>query len=243
MKVRHYYNFERNDFKELNKSKWDMLRTEKVSGPFSIERVCDKYENNCEASLEYKEAAREICEIIAGYKSNGKRLVSLGCGKGIVEWHIKKMMPNLYLKCTDYAREGLELLEKVFVECDEFCVFDMLKSEDYKVLKKDDIVLMYRISTEFTLSQWKSIFSRLYDVGIDNIIFVPTEIMTIRIALNEKKRQFMNWIRGKENTFCGWLYSYDEYPKIFRGIDGKAKYEIVTQKRIKDTIVFELRKG
>lgn len=242
MKVKHYYNFNDFDFEELNETNWDLIRTNNVPGPFSIERDIDEYEKNCNNSPDYKQAAKLICEIIGDYKNEGKRLVSLGCGKGIIEWHIKETLPNLYLKCTDYTIEGLELLKKVFVKCNEFSVFDLLREEDYKILKADDIILMYRVSTEFTSKQWGKIFDKLFDRGVENIIFVPTEIMTLRIAVNEKKRQILNLIKRKKNTFCGWLYSYGEYLKMFKGEDNNEKYEIVKEKRMNDTIIFVLKR-
>lgn len=238
MKIRHYYFFGREKAMDtLSAENWDELRLDEKPGPFSIERNIDDYEKNCTLSVEYYEAAEAIVRLWDEYKL-GKRLVSLGCGKGIVEWHIKKLMPELYIKCTDYATESLELLKKVFVECDEFKKFDMLSTDDYKELRQDEALLMYRVSTEFSFEQWKEVFEKLYEGGVQNIIFVPTEVLNFSIAINEKKNHLANWVKHRKNTFCGWMYSRKEFEKIFRGINGKLKYEIVHCEMVNDTEIW-----
>lgn len=237
MKIRHYYFFGKKQTMEtLNAENWDRLRLDNELGPFSIERKIDDYEKNCILSVEYRKMAEIISGIWKEYNL-GERLVSLGCGKGIVEWHIKKLMPNLYIKCTDYTKESLRLLEKVFIKCDEFESFDLLSADDYKNLKQDETLLMYRISTEFSIEQWETIFERLYEEGIQNIIFVPAEVLTVSIAINEKKNQFVNWVKHRKNTFCGWMYSKNEYGKML-----KETYKIAYCERINNTEIWLLRR-
>lgn len=248
MKIKHYYFFDEKDsdkkqFEELNASNWDILRTNKRGGSFAVEREISDYERNCNSCLEYKEAAKIICKLLNDYGLK-RRIVSLGCGKGIIEWHIKKLMPELYVKCTDYTSESLKLLEKVFIACDEFGIFDMLEKDDYKKLEQDDIMLMYRVSTEFSIYQWKAIFDKLHQRGIEYIVFVPAEILTLQIAINEKKVQFCNWLKHRKNTFSGWMYSKNEYVKIFAGTDNKSKYEIAYCEKLGNTEIMLLqRKG
>lgn len=235
MKIKHYYYFDRKQaMKTLNAENWDVLRVDEKPGPFSIERTIDDYEKNCIRCVEYKKAAEIIARMWTEYRL-GERLVSLGCGKGILEWHIKKLMPELYIKCTDYAKESLKLLEKVFAECNEFEAFDMLKADDYAGLKQDETLLMYRVSTEFTLEQWKEVFEKLYGGGIQNIIFVPAEILTFPIAVNEKKNQLANWVKHRKNTFCGWMYSIKEFKKMF-----ELKYEVTYCEKLSNTEIWLL---
>lgn len=246
MKIKHYYSFDEKDsgkkeLDELNSSNWDMLRINKEASPFAIEREIGDYEKNCNSCLEYREAAEIICRLWNDYKL-GKRLVSLGCGKGIEEWHIKRLMPELYVKCTDYTRESLKLLEKVFVACDEFGIFDMLEEDDYGSLEQDDTLLMYRVSTEFSIYQWKEIFDKLYRRGVKYVVFVPAEILTLRIAINEKKMQFCNWLKHRKNTFSGWMYSKRDYIRIFGGTGNKPEYQIVYCEKLGNTEIMLLQR-
>ena len=246
MKIKHYYAFDKeiqqeNDFEKLNSANWDILRTDNAPGPFSIEKEISAFEENCKVSSNYKEAADVICRLIKEHNL-GNRLVSLGCGKGIVEWHIKKNMPELHVKCTDYAQKGIEQLSKVFVDCDEFGTFDMLLGDYGEWAKTGDILLMYRVSTEFSAEQWQSIFDRIYNSKINYIIFVPAELMTLGIAIGEKGRLLFNLLSGKKVTFCGWMYSQKEYVRFFGGKDGKPKYRIIALEKYKDTGAFALQR-
>lgn len=244
MKIKHYFCFDKEiqykmTSEKLNDQNWDILRTDETKSPFAIERSVTEYEKNCEESLEYKRVAERICESI---KKNGyQNLVSVGVGKGILEWHIKKMLPELNIECTDYTKESVNLLKNVFLNCDNFRVFDIMK-DDYSVFGKDTVIMMYRVSTEFDNKQWCQIFDKLYNAGIENIIFVPTEILNLKIALHEKMWLGINYLRNKRSIFCGWMYSQGEFLRFFKGTNNKRKY-IVKRTNIKgNTVMYELRK-
>ena len=165
MKIKHYYFFGdeiQKDLKsdKLNENNWDVLRIH-GDNAFSIENDIREYENNCQQAEEYKKRAETICDILK--KNNVNKIVSLGVGKGILEWHIKKQMPNICMICTDYARAGVEQLKKVFLTCEEIQWCDMLET-DYSVWNEATI-LMYRVSTEFTEQEWKLIFNKMYEGG------------------------------------------------------------------------------
>ena len=72
----------------------------------------EQYEQNCRNSVLYEISARSIADILKKYEC--KHIVTLGAGKGILEWHLKKQMPELYVECTDYAKSAIEKLKKVF---------------------------------------------------------------------------------------------------------------------------------
>lgn len=247
MKIKHYFAFEekysRNDFKKLSAANWDILRTDDVPGPFSIEKEINAFEENCKTVADYRETAEIICGLIKEHKM-GNRLVSLGCGKGVAEYHIKKIMPWLHVMCTDYAQKGIEQLAKVFIDCDEFGTFDML-SGDYVAWggKTGSILLMYRVSTEFSIEQWRSIFDRIYNANIEYVIFVPAEIMTLWIALKEKVMLLYNILSGKKVTFCGWMYSLSDFFRFFNGKGDKPKYQIIALEKYKDTGIFVLQRA
>ena len=230
MKTKHYYYFKDFEFSSLNKENWDKLRTNNTNDHFSIEKTQNDYEENCERSIEYKKSAQVIVDLLKKYKLDNK-LVSLGCGKGILEYHIKKICPYIFMKCTDYTEKGIELLRKVFVNCDEFLVFDMLNQKEYNLLQTDrqtdrQTVILYRLSTEFSIEKWKKIFDYLYDAEVDNIIFVPSDASKIEDIIKAKIFNVINFVRGRKETFCGWLYSEGEYNKMFRGNGKKRKYVI-----------------
>ena len=160
-------------------------------------------------------------------------MCSVGVGKGILEYHIKDIMPTQYLCCTDYTLKALTELKKFFLQCDEFLPLDL--SSDISVLNKYDIVLMYRISTEFSFREWRRVFKKLYKNGTKHIIFVPTEIATVKDLINEYSIHFAHVLKGKKDTFCGWKYSENEFLKMMSGY-----YKVKSKKKFNDTTVFDL---
>lgn len=236
MKIRHYYFFGdeiQGKLTEgvLNEDGWDLLRRH-GDNAFSIENDIRKYEKNCMQAVEYQESAFQICDILK--KNNTNKVVSLGCGKGILEWHIKKQMPQIHMTCTDYASEGIEQLKRIFPTCDEILRSDMM-GVDYSIWKGATL-LMYRISTEFSKQEWQSIFYKMHEGGVERIIFVPTEVLTLRIAFNEMKRHFINRLRRRKDTMCGWMYSKKEFIDMY----GKS-YSIENEVKMKNTVIWSLR--
>lgn len=103
---------------------WELLREEGDEN-FSIERSVDEYRKNCLKATAYAQSAQLIKGLLTKHKID--RAASMGIGKGVLEWHLKQCMPDLYLIGTDYTKGALQLLRNVFVECDELKTFDMLR--------------------------------------------------------------------------------------------------------------------
>lgn len=108
MKCKHYFGFDSqlNVKGILNQNEWDNLRKNEVNSPFAFEKTREEYEDNCEKAESYKEAARIICKELE--RNNAEKIVSCGVGKGILEWHIKRLCPSLNVGCTDYTQEAIK---------------------------------------------------------------------------------------------------------------------------------------
>lgn len=221
MKCRHYYDFgEELRIKyggrgtKLDQKCQEFVRSSSSLPAFAIEKTIEAYEDNCRQETGYLEMAKIIGCIL---KTSGmKHLVSLGVGKGILEWHLKQLLPYLRTDCTDYTPEALKQLTKVFADHDRVYFFDMMKS-DYSLLAEYDCCIMYRISTELDPSQWRTVFQNLYQKQIKNIIFVPTELAGTGEMIKETMIHVLRRIKGRRDTFCGWLYTENEYFRFWKG--------------------------
>ncbi len=210
MVFKHFYVFEKNIGKKLDKEAWDKLRREGESA-FAIEHTKDLYELNCEKKSEYIFWAKRILQV----KDIGTNFFSFGCGKGVLEWHLKKIAGDkIRVTCSDYTPEQIEKLKKVNTLCDAFLLFDMMR-DDYEIIDCNSTVIIFRCSTELTVQQFKEVFRKLYNRGIEKIIFVPTEIITFKEGIRRYKVFFREWIKGNNLTFCGWSYSEAEMEKMF----------------------------
>ncbi len=247
MKAKHYYLFEngvKNRMKggSLDKNNWDLLRMDEKESPFSIERDIAAYEENCRKALSYKAMAGLIVHIVQKYGLSDRKIISLGAGKGVLEWHMKKMMPDMIIECTDYTEKAIEKLKAVFPDMNAAYVFDMLDGE-YSDLDVNAVYVMHRISTEFNINEWYKIFAAMYDAGIENMIFIPTGLDTAGTMCKEKVKHIKNFLFGKKDIFCGWLYSEKEFKKFFHNHREEPMY-LIKEKIIFDkTAVYVLKRN
>lgn len=133
---------------------------------------------------------------------------------------------------------GIQLLKDVFIECDELKTFDMIK-DSYREMNADCLIL-YRISTEFDFDTWCSIFKRMYNEEIESIVFVPAELLNMRIYIFEMLRHMRNKVRGRRDAFCGYMYSEAVYKKIFAGKKDKPLYRIEERIPISGSAIYFL---
>lgn len=217
MKTKHYYGFEpdvssRFYGDSLNSDNWDVLRTDDRESPFAIEKNMEIYEKNCMASARDKDAVQRVCQLLEDVEVN--KVISLGAGKAILEWHLKKMKPELAVECTDYTEKAIERLKNVFKDMDSSYRFDMLNG-NYSELDINAVFLMNRVSTEFSIDEWYRIFESMHGAGILYIIFIPTGLDNCWSMLKEKLFFLLNILRRRRNICCGWLYSENEYLRMF----------------------------
>lgn len=246
MGIKHYYAFGNKmsgtiKQNKLDRNAWENLRkNNKSPKEFAIEKTRKDWIQNCLRQKDYRKTAQIICFIIKNNK--WEKIVSLGIGKGILEYYIKKFLPETNMKCTDFTPESLQLLKNVFTECDRFSAFDML-NDNYNELENEDVVIINRLSTEFTKKQWKEIFEKLYLSNIHNILYIPTEILTLKMSLDEKRNMIANMLQGKNNIFCGWMYTQNEFKSFFLGTRKKPLYEIKHIYRLENSAIFELHRN
>ncbi len=247
MKIRHYYVFKKevqNKMKgsSLNKDNWSILREDEEEAPFCIEKDIISYEKNCEQSVEYKKTAELVSWCIKKYNFEDKKIISLGVGKGILEWHLKKLMPNIAIECTDYTERAILQLQKVFSKLDGAYAFDMLRG-NYFDLDIKALFVMHRISTEFDLNEWYEIFAKMYDAGIENIIFIPTGLDTFKTMYIEKKGHLKNILCKRKDIFCGWLYTESEFKRMFRNRENRPMYIIEERIAFEQTALYLLKRN
>lgn len=242
MKCKHYYYFgeeiqSKMIKRNLDSNNWDLLRNDNSKSPFVIEKSIKDYINNCNRQQKYIEAADITNKFIRSNKIES--IVSLGVGKGILEYHIKTRNPNLRLLLTDYASESINSLKKVFPENNTFGMFDILNG-DYNELNEFQCVLLYRVSTEFDYKQWKNIFNNMFLAGIKHIIFIPTELLTIKLFISEVKKHINCLTHKKKDIFCGWMFSENEFNNMFSGDNMKPMYIVNNVEYFGETAFYDL---
>ena len=119
---------------------------------------------------------------------------------------LKENLPHTRIICTDYTYETLKILEMVS-NCDEFKEFDILNG-NYNQFEDGTCLLMHRVSTEFSMFEWKRIFQKIYNSNkISYVIFIPAENGTVKEIIYEKIRHIKNKLHNVKDFECGWLYT------------------------------------
>ena len=111
----------------------------------------------------------------------------------------------------------------------------MLNCCEYKKIDVLDVVLMYRISTEFSIEEWQNIFLYLYNRKVQNIVFVPTEIASMSDLILELYGKVKRKLMNQTSTFCGYLYGKKEIDTFFNKF-----YIVKDYKKVKHTGIYFL---
>lgn len=241
--IKHYYTFgEATNFlkdKKLDSlESWDVLRT---SHPhFSISENREEWLKACESEIKKDgqdtgliKRAGDVVNILERLKL--KSLFSVGSGGAGLEYQIKKIKPELKLICSEYSRLNVDLLKKVFWECDSIMVFDIM-SKDWSVALKDceverQLCLIYRIDVSFTDAQWRNIFQNMFNSGVQNILYIPTNFLTIWSFLIRMRQRlwwkisrqpisFTGYLRTKKVFKSYWKSLYNDTEMNFGGLNG-----------------------
>lgn len=236
MIIKHFYSFNIDINKKnekLNAQDWDRLR-ESEDTDFGIETSKNSYISNCKNKKTYERYAKRICEL---YGNDTLHIISLGCGKGILEWHIKNLCPEIYITATDYGEGTVNRLRDV-LDVDIIKRFDIFNDsfDKLSIKDKDNIYLFCRVSTEFSKKQWIKILKKMNEQGVKKIIFIPTEEANLKNAFWEKYWFFMNILSGRKNAFAGRMYSRKAFEKIFQ----KGGYKVARRDNVTEDVIIEL---
>lgn len=119
-----------------------------------------------ENNKNYSTCADYLCMLFDNNHINN--VVSLGVGKGILEWHLKNKRPQMRLTATDYTKDALDRLKKVSGICNDYFLFDF-KTGDYSLLKQYDCLVLYRLSTELDFEMWKRTFEKMSKTKLNKL--------------------------------------------------------------------------
>lgn len=242
MKFRHYYRFDKTtmaslDGYQMNLENWEKLRDRSADSSFVLEKTPKSYEENCRKQEAYRILAYQIVDVINKNEIVCDKIISLGAGKGILEWHLKEINPDIRIECTDYTETSVQNLKKVFLKLDEAKVFDMIDG-DYTRMEKNSIFIMCRLSAEFTDTVWKSIFRKMNDAGIKFVLFIPNQFADMTTLIKDSMKRLKNWVGGgKKYLFCGWHYTENEYSKMFA-----ETYRVIEKRPVDKTAIYLLQK-
>ncbi|KND46795.1 MAG: hypothetical protein AB201_03350 [Parcubacteria bacterium C7867-006] len=212
--IKHYYAF--GDIGSILKNgkldsvdSWNTLRSSHDS--FSISTNRAEWLKACEMEIKkdgqdngLKQRALDIVKVLNN--SGIQLLFSTGVGGAGLEYNIKKYKPELKLICSEYSAVSVETLQKVFIEADSIELFDISSKEWPKYLSENNsIAMIYRVDASFTDKEWRNIFINMHNSGVKNILYIPTNFLTIFSLFIRIKRRIMWMLKGESFAFAGYL--------------------------------------
>lgn len=238
MSIKYYYNFDPRLARKiqgttLDRNNWEILRNNQIEKPFAFEKTKEEYIENIQREKGYQKRAKIIAREIK--KLNVKKVVSVGCGKGILEFYLKRYLPDVTIVCSEYTESSLNKL-KEYSNCDDFIYFDILEG-DYLQFDLDTCLLFYRVSTGFSFRQWEKIFKNIYKSNVLKIIFVPTELITIKDIFSSFCNDLKNLFYRKNRILCGWMYTNVEF-QYFLTNSWKNKKAIIKRIRTENSMIY-----
>lgn len=234
--IRHYECFEHlSSFMDghLNTAwNWDLLRLSGDNSPYGMPTDRSLWEQKCFESIEIRKRAKAIVDFMS---NRFGRVNSYGAGCACLEYCLLKSNPNLELYLSDFTPKTIEKLKSVFVEAKEIRIFDMLK-DPWEGSQDNALELFYRIDTEFTDDEWKSIFRRMQKAGVSNILFIPAQILTCTEILRQALRYIYRKVQGRQLTLAGYLRTESQLRSLFEG-----DYDLESANAIGDLTGYLLR--
>lgn len=220
--VRHYFPLERNlDSKEA----WDALRE---SHPhFSIPENREVWLEAAEGRVKKDgqdggmvDRAKDVVRVLD--HMNIKSVFSAGVGGAGLEYQIKKMRPNIRLVCSEYSRVTVGRLQKVFKEADKIVLFDMKNNNWSSTRETNDpsreLYLMYRIDIEINNDEFRQIFEKMFEAGIQNVLIIICGRLTLRGLLNRLCQRLVWKMSGTRYAFAGYLRSEESFPRFWKNL-------------------------
>jgi len=203
MRIKHFAVF-KNNMEILN---WEKLRNDEQEGPYYLPHNKEDYL----LKVDTAEPSGLTQIILQEIKRTGlTKIFSLGSGIAAQEYQLKKFSDGSVV-VTDNNSSVLRL--KQFEIFDNALILDAFK--DSLPVDENWIVLFPRIDTEFDNQQLTTLFEKCYSSGIKYIIFIPAELLSLRIIIAEIKTLLLSIIKKKPRVFCGYARSLDAFKKVW----------------------------
>jgi len=228
--IKHVFPFDKKNVQLQNgvldsAESWDALR---ISHPhFSISENREEWLKSCRVEIKKDgqdgglvSRANDVTKVIN--RLGVTHISSVGVGGAGIEYNIKSLLPNIHMTCSEYSLVSVEILKKVFTECESIIPFDM-KDGDWKLLLGDispskHLLLINRVEVNFTDKELRKMFQEIHDAKIENVLIVVSGVITARGLLNRLTRRLKWRLSGKSYVFAGYLRTKQTYHIFWDGL-------------------------
>jgi len=207
VKIRHFSLFKESIDTLILPSSWEVLRNSNQDKAYYLPHSLGEYLKKVETETPSYVASSIIAK---AKKTNLLNLFSIGSGIASLEYQVKKFS-SLRVIVSDYTRSILRI--KDFMLFDQCLILDALK--DPLPVNKEYIVLFPRIDTEFEDDELKTLFKKCHEKNVEYIVFIPAQLLNIRIFISEIKIIIKSILLLKKRSFCGYSRSKKAFVQLF----------------------------
>ncbi len=237
--LRHYYDFKGS--RSLGGSSlqsaqaWDELRSDQgleQSAAFYMPDSRDEWVQRARQAAEIDAQARSLASLITG--EGFSSIVSGGVGRAFLEYHLKQLLPELTLTCTEYSPQVVARLRRVFTECDRIECHDFT-SAGWPPPSDRTLYLLNRVDAELANEQWPRVFANLAAEDVRHVLVVASAFLTPRVLASELKLHVLSRVLGRQLTFAGYVRTKAAFTDLWR-----PHYRIVGEVLVGDLTGFLL---
>lgn len=213
--IKHYYCFGANSQvvgeRLINRNSWDQLRVSANDSQcvFVLPKDRALWEERCQRDSLLQKRAEAIGRILG---SGFDRIHSYGVGCAYLEFLIKKNNPAISIRCSDYTPQAIERLRVFFPEAEVIC-FNMLE-DSWQNINSRCLHLLYRVDTELSDKEWMDVFEKMSRAGVQQVLFVPSEFLTLKSLLTQKIKYGISRLLGRRMAWAGYLRTYDQFKAL-----------------------------
>lgn len=189
---------------------WDRLREGDPNFGFGGSR--EAWIQRAESFNSLARQAGEIVRLLHGW--GVEKLVSVGVGTAVLEYHIQSLDPALLLRCGDYAPSSLEVLRRFFRECRSIELMD-LRRTNWITDPEHEAVLLNRVDTELSDAEWRAVFSELRAKHVRRILLIPCGLLTPAALGREVLTLGRALVRRLPLTNAGYLRTESRLQQLF----------------------------
>jgi hypothetical protein len=216
--IKHFFRFKPgsgpSDRSLMNIGSWDELRSKPGGNEsFVFPENRGAWLRMC-ANSAVELAAADLARVLDREKI--RRVVSVGVGRGCLEFNLSKRLPEMELVCTEYSRVAVERLRHVFDECKAVHEFD-IRSRDWPWGRDPHtLVLLYRVDTEFDDVIMTRVMEAISASGIQNVLVVATGFAKFCSVLKTGAYALAYALRIPGVAWAGFLRSEERFVDILR---------------------------
>lgn len=196
----------------LRPEAWDLLRTSADGSAFAFPPTREQWIARCEADARLADRARAVLTLAGEAGASG--IASYGVGVACLEYHLRRQRPGMPLRLSDYAPATVERLRLVFGGEADISVRDLLRDPIHAA--SSELVLLHRVDTEFSDTQWDALFCRMHEGCVEDVLLVPTEFLRPRSLVAEGVRRTHNLIARRRVVFAGFLRTREVFESFWQ---------------------------